>query len=461
MPKSVPQPATDRASSLLHRHWLPAWWAARGAVRACVPLAEYLRYRAAQYTLALSRRGLQLPLEVSLEGSTLQLRDVAPDRTGGARAQASAEEAGSSWESELARRHGPEALATLAGERAKASHLGEQLEEARADLAARRQALATALAAGTAAAAGDRAASAHLKPAVPSLAWALISMVLVAVFTLAEAWQLALPFLDGAGIDSSALGAEFRRAPSAVLLGLGFAMTCTVALVWLAHLALSFGKRALDDLAAERRPYTNALLSGVAGSLALLFAGLLGTMRHATADAGLSLTAAASGGNGASTSTWLFVLATALLPFAMAAFWGAARTSLARRAELAQAAHDFEAVLRTREEERHRLEERLQLAQQALADLRAERTGAEVAVRKLGWLGEEAARQTAEARWLDGEELARAREALRAVLETDRYAYSKAAGRSGDRRLLDGREAVVLYTPGRAPPAASLAQEAA
>jgi hypothetical protein len=455
------QNATNRAAPLLHRHWLRAWWDARSAVKARMPLSEYLRYRAAQYLRALSTKGMRLPLEVSLEGGDLMLRELA---TGDLKLQQrprTPEEAGQAWESELARRHGSEALAELASERAKTARLEEQIEQARADLAERREALSTALNTGKAGAAGDRASSAHLRPTVPSGVMAVVFVAAGAVFTLAETWQLALPMLNAAGVDVTDMGAELRRAPLGLFMGFAFAAICSGALVLLAHCALVCGRSALKDEATRREQLKNAALAGTSGGLALLFSCLLGALRHATSEAGFSLAAASSGTTTAGSTTLVFVLGTSIAPYVTAFLWDYSRSALVRRSELAQAARVFDLEVRAKEEERERLEERIQMAQQALFDLQVQRAGSEVAVRRLGWLGEEAHRETVEAEWLAGEALARAREELRAVLESDRFAYLKAAGRAGTRGGTEGRASVLIYAPEASRPGSVLAREAA
>ena len=157
-----------------------------------------------------------------------------------------------------------------------------------------------------------------------------------------------------------------------------------------------------------------------------------------------------SGGSGSPAGTLpfsVFVLMTGLLPFFSAVLFDAGRALLVRRTGCALEAQGFERSLRAREEVRERLEERVRLAQLALFELKVQRAGADIAVRRLGWLGDEARREAANEEWLAGEALARAREELRAALEADRLAYLKAAGRTGDAGHGGPGRPIVLFSP--------------
>jgi hypothetical protein len=382
--------------------------------------------------------GLRLPIEVSLEASELKITDTEPIvEPRSAASPATSDTPGEQWERDLARRHGVDAIAELARARLKTDQLDDQIEGAKADLAARTQEMAAALASGKASATGDRAAAAALRPVVPSRAWALSGLALASLILVAEAWQLAIPFLNGAGIDVGELGVEYHRNPVSVLLCVAFAAGCTAMLVAFAHVALGHGRRALYEETVRRQRAVDAIVALASGLLAASLAWLLGALRRATTEAGLGLSSASAGGSSRALPLLVFVLVAAGLPFFTAMLWSGGRVALAHRDEIAARARTFDLALRAKEEERERLEERIRLARSALFDLEVERAGAKMEARRLASLGEEATREATEEAWLAGEALVRAREELRAVLETDRYAFLKAAGKAGRRDLAE------------------------
>jgi hypothetical protein len=445
----------------LHRHWLAIWWHAHRAVKARISVAVYLRHQVAQHMLRLTSLGMRLPLEVSLDGDELRLREVAAPEPEAQRLVPSAEEVEREQESELARRHGPAALAELTGERARGERLDEQVAEARAELDRRRGELAAALASGQAASLGKRPASMYMRPAVPSPFPGVVAMTGAVLLVLAEAWQLAVPILNANGLDAGDLRSEFLRAPPQVLLAVAMALGCTAGLVYLAHVALQHGSRSLHGGVKGRRRLADAVIAAAASALALFAAWQLGGLRHESAAAGLALVLGGSGSVSGSLPFSVFFLMTGLLPFFSAVLFDAGQASLGRRAGYAKDAWNFDRSLRAREEIRERLEERIRLAEQALLDQRVQRTGSEVAVRRLGWLGEEAKREAASEKWLAGEALARAREELRAAIEADRLAYLKAAGRAGGLAPGGPARPIVLFSPEGAAAPRGLSRRAA
>lgn len=454
---AAPKPA---APLLSRRHWLNTWWSARSAVRSKLSLADFLRHQAAQYLHDLAARDRRLPLEITLEGRELRFRQVEPAARPNS-AQPTTVDGGPAWEAELARRHGAMALEELADERAKQARLEEQLEEAARDVAGARAALAEAVADGRAAAVGARAAALHLRPMVPSAAWPRAALGLALGISLAEWWQLAVPFLNSSGVDVSDLGAEMQRAPLAVALPCLIAVGGTALLVWLAHLVSDHGPRALAEDATPRRRWIALAHCLGAGGLSLGLAVFFGGMRQGDADANAMLTAAATGSTSNSTPAVGLIAIAAALPYFTAMLWDWARARLARRDQVAEEVRALDLALRAREEVRERLEERVRMAQQAQAALRLERAGADVKVRRLGWMGEEAQRQANQEAWLTGEALHRARAELKAALESDLLAFLKAEGRATGRPTIGERAPVVLFTPEQEEAAPALFEEAA
>lgn len=457
-----PRSSGTEQPPVLRRRRLAAWWEARGAVQAGASLADYLAFRASQYMRTLAARGMRLPIEVSLDGRDLRLHDIAPEGAAPSVSRSeTADEAGASWEAELARRHGPDALADLAAENAKARRLDEQIEQGRTELDRRRGELADALASGKAAATGDRAASAHLRPEVPS-PWPGIGLLVGSILlVLAEGWQLVAPFLNSTGIDANDPAAELRRAPLQVVLVVTFGMGATATFVWFAHVSLARTRAFLAGEALTRRQVIDLVIAGAVAVLSIVLAGYLGSVRHASSAAGADLLAATSGSAGGTLPVPAFVLLTSVLPYFSAVLLDSGLARMARRAECQREARRFDADIRGREEVRERLEERIRMAAQDLLERQAELATCDAAIQRAGWLGKAAVQDAADEQWLAGEELARAREELRAVLEVDRFAFLKEAGRSGrgDRLLPKGR--AVVFSPEPSIAGNTLAREAA
>lgn len=444
------------APPILTRSWFKGWWNARGAANSGLSLADFLQYRAAHYLRELAARGLRLPIEITLEGRELRLREVAPPKPPETVPDEPPQRPG--WELALGSEHGQGAVEALNDSRAKQEQLPAQIKEAETELAEAKTRLADAVAAGQAAAVGEGEAAAYLRPHVPSSLWPRIALVGALLFTLAEAWQLAIPFMNFAGVDVTDLGAEFRRAPMTVVLLALFALACTAALVWLAHGAIRRFEAGLADGATSGARRRDLILAFVAGTVSFGLAFLLGQLRHGTSEAGAALSAATTGASVDATSSLVFVLVTAIVPYFTAALWDWSRSQLVEREAALRAARAFEAEHAAKRTRRQRLEELVRLAQQRLDALRKARDGAVTSVRTFGWMGEEAqrtvAKTAAKTEWAQGEALARAREELRAALEADRFAFLKAAGRAGGPHIGGGVH--VISTPD-----GGVAQEAA
>ncbi|MCM2332837.1 MAG: hypothetical protein NDI82_02705 [Anaeromyxobacteraceae bacterium] len=421
------------APPILTRSWLKGWWNARGAATSGVTLAEFLQFRASHYLRELAARGLRLPIEITLEGRELRLREVAPPRAPAAAPEEPTQRPG--WELALGSQHGQGAVEALHDGRTKQEELPRLIQEAEADLKEAKRALAEAVTSGQATAVGEGEAAAHLRPHVPSSLWPRLALVGALAFTLAEAWQLAIPFMNFAGVDVTDLGAELRRAPLTVVLLALFALACTAALVWLAHGALRRFEAGIADGASPGARRRDLALAAAAGLLSFGLAFLLGQLRHGASEAGAALNAATTGATVDATSSLVFVLVTAIVPYFTAALWDWSRAQLTEREAALRAARAFDAALAAKRTRRQRLDELVRLAQQKLDSLRRERDGAVAVVQTLSWKGEEAqraeAKTAARTEWAQGEALARAREELRAALEADRFAFLKAAGRAG------------------------------
>jgi len=273
-----------------------------------------------------------------------------------------------------------------------------------------------------------------------------------------EAWQLALPFLDGAGLDANDLWNELQRAPSQVVAQFTIAVSATALLVLTGHGAFWLGRCALGltDSPLPRRlagagAFALTSLVGVAGAM-------LGGVRHTSNAAGNDLASAFGSGSGAIPPA-IFQLLAAGLPFLSACLAEWLAGLVKRRGAILAQVRAAARTLATRQAERAALEERIQLADREVDRLLLERAGQEGTVLRLGCLGEQASRAAAEEAWLEGEALARAREDLRAALEVDRFAFLKAAGRAGHTGLWSADGVVTLLSP--APCAAPSAQEAA
>ncbi len=134
----------------------------------------------------------------------------------------------------------------------------------------------------------------EVAPQAPGYPWApLLGYPLLAMAVLAEGWQLALPYLDATGVDSSDLSGELARNPIGLSLGMAFAMSAALALLVLYDAALGHLRWLLRDTSGERRR-ASAIGLTLFGSLALLVSMTLAGLRHGTGTASAALAATLS-----------------------------------------------------------------------------------------------------------------------------------------------------------------------
>ena len=245
--RAAPAPRKPRRQELptIRRNWFVGWWTARLAAGSGVRVDEFLRHRLSRYLSALPVSPRRLPVEISIEdGGAI----VATPRSGEVAANRP------SWLERYLRSEGPAAL-----------HVDIQLAQAEvARLSARRdeqQARVSAAARDAASAAtepavfeADGGAETLGRPPVP-LPWPALIYAFAFALLLAEAWQLAIPVLEGAGVRTGELQRELKENPASVVLGFVFAIGAAVSLFYFADLAI---KRTVDLFEGLSQPARRA-----------------------------------------------------------------------------------------------------------------------------------------------------------------------------------------------------------
>jgi hypothetical protein len=395
-PKIAPEPR-------LLRSRLAAAMDARMAVRAGVPLEDFLRNRLARYAARLPVPLEDLPVTVEISGGEALVHAKAPSRTFGPRP--AAPEPPSPTRA-LVARDGPgaareieEAQSALEALDARATAVQERIET-------HAHAFADALASGAIAPRPDVEATPEQlgRPPVPSPAplWAL--RLFVGGLAVAEAWRFSGPVLAAAGIDAAGVDAALGLAPWRAGLALAFALGAAAAVFAFAAVAIA---RAADALDEARSPRRNAL-GALAAAAAAVCAG--------------SVAIAAS-----SDARWAEAVLLVAVPFtgALLARWSAA---LARRHAGAQdAALAWDRDRAQEALERGRRAEVLAAAQEELHAVDAARAAARRRVAKLERRAIEAERHAALATLADARRLDRLAEGLAGALELDRYLFVRLA----------------------------------
>jgi hypothetical protein len=256
--RAAPSPRKPRRQKLptIRRGWLSGWWTARLAAASGVRVEEFLRHRLSRYLAALPVSPRRLPVDISVDENGAIVS--APRPRGGE---------APSWLERYLRSEGPPALqmdVQLA--QAEVARLSAARDEQQARvLAAARNAQSAATQ--PAVFEADGGAEMLGRPPVPP-PWAALIHTFALALLLAEAWQLAIPVLEGAGIDTSALVPELQRNPAGVVLGFVFAIGAAVSLFFFADLAIRRTAELLDGMSQPaRRAWT-----GLAAVASLAFA---------------------------------------------------------------------------------------------------------------------------------------------------------------------------------------------
>jgi hypothetical protein len=188
-----------------------------------------------------------------------------------------------------------------------------------------------------------------------------IALVLMIQF---EGYQLALPFLDWIGVDTTRLGKEWLRNPIGIISGAGFALSASVGLFLLWYLLLRRAALISETWQSADPGMTALRVGGILALCCILFAGtyVLANMRHGLADDIARLGDIQQGQHsGADMGKSVFLFLTLLVPFAAAYI----------HHQLGQSAywvHRHDIILK--QEQWDREEEELLLAAKRLADQR-------------------------------------------------------------------------------------------
>jgi hypothetical protein len=398
------------------RSWLAAAWQARAAVHAGMTLDDFLRARLARYLSDLPVPSARLPLAIAIEDGQIGCRPVPAAATPPAPAADGGVDA---WTAPLASADGPAARHEAAELEVRVAVLDGEVDAARrrVDEVARR--FAADVAAGLVAAPpGVEATPEQMgRPPVRGAGPRTLLFALVTSALGAEAWQIAVPLLAGAGIDPEAIAREAGARPGDVASLLLFALGATAALLVLARAALDAGAALLAGEPDARRHRWLSAAGVASGVLAALVA---------ISVASLPRPGLGEGPNGAA----LALLLVAVPVGAALLLRAAGRLEASRDEELSRAlAWDRERALALAERAR-RLEE-LRWAQDEEADLEQQREVARRRLRELNVRALALSRLAAAHAEQERTGLARLAQAVVARLELDRYAYVRQASARG------------------------------
>ncbi|HEX8907925.1 MAG TPA: hypothetical protein VF805_01905 [Anaeromyxobacteraceae bacterium] len=388
--------------------WLSSFWNARLAVRAGIPVEDFLHHRLAQHVAALPVPPSRLPVSITIEerGAILTVAAQTPRRAPWLESFLRAEgSAALSQDIHLAQADVARLSARLDAQRRRVDELGRELEDA-----TRGKELADP---------GDEAQAQQMgRPPVPPPLGVGLQLFGLGLL-LAETWQLAVPCLEAAGVHTLDLQAELRRNPVGLVLGGLFALGASSSLFVFAHQALRRGRDLFGEQPGRRRLWTGVAATG-ALALAISMAWSIAGMRPGVSRP-VDLEYA---------RVTLFLIALAI-PLTTAWLMRLARRMGEERAEaLAQArAWDQEHYRAFAELSRHAAA--LGEEEHRLARLEAERLAAVRRLRALQQRGMTAERMAADAADEEEQELARVSQAMAASLELDRYEYVRQATARG------------------------------
>ncbi len=405
-----------------------AWWAARLAVRAGIPIQDFLQHRLARRLAGLSVPASRLPAALSIEAGRVVARPTAP---------ASARRA-PRLESFL-RAEGPAALAAeIQLTQADAARLAARIEAQRQRVDATRHEVEDSDRGAIADPADEAQAIQMGRPAVPP-ALGLGLHVFALALLLAETWQIAIPCLGAAGIATGDLLAEAQRNPVSLALGSVFALGAAASLVLCADLGLRRAREIFD--ASRTRRAGTALAALAAAALGLGLAGSVAAMRPGLRDP-VDLRWARS-------ALFLALLA---IPFTTAWLLRLARALDAARAQALTAARAWDSLHYRALADLARRSAALSEEEHSCARLEAERAASIRRLRAFQRRGAMAERLAADAADEEESDLSRIAQAITAALEIDRYEYVRQAATRG-LAVEHGREPRPASAPGPVRPA--------
>lgn len=417
---ALPRPRTPHLEAL-RRPWIAAFWQARVAVRAGVPLDDFLRSRLARYLAALSAPRSRLPLAVDVEDGQIRVRaagDPAPPGPSGPEAEA--------WLEPLVRAEGPAVRQEVTEIEVRLALLDGEIDAAarRASELSRR--LAADVSSGLVAAPASIEATAEQmgRPPVRSGAPHAAALTVTACAVLAEGWQIALPLFRTAGLSAEDLGADAARRPAEVLFVSVFALGVALGLFALAHAGLQALAGAFEVEPDARRRRWLAVGAAGAGALASLVAAALAALPPGAAP-------------GAPPASFALLLVAVPVATALLLRWSRLREAQRSLETAAALAWDRERA-RALSDRARRLEEVAWAEEEARA-LERQREAARRRLRELNARAVEASRIAEEAEHRERAALSRAARSLVAALELDRWEFVRQASARGALDLLSPR----------------------
>jgi hypothetical protein len=401
----------------IRRSWAAAFWQARIAVNAGVPLDDWVRSRLARYLAELPVARSRLPLAVEVDDGELHVGPTEPER----RKAPPAPDDQDAWLAALVAAEGPTARQEVIELEVRLSVLDGEAEVARRRSEELSRRLGADVSSGLVAAPATVEATAEQlgRPVVRSVGPVLAVGGFALLAVAAETWQIAAPILRSAGVDPSPFAAEAAKRPVDAVFAAGFGFGVAVAIFALAHAGLEAaitGYRGEDDV--RRRRWLGATGAGAAA-----LAGLV-----AAAVASLPSPAAAL-------PPWTLVLLLVALPLATAILLRRARGWAAARAEEAGAALAWDRERARALADRARRIEELEWAEDEERAIERQREAARRRLREISARAIEATRIGAEAERRERAALARLAQSLVGALELDRFEFVRQASARGATEL--------------------------
>ena len=279
------------------------------------------------------------------------------------------------------------------------------------------------------------------RPRLPFPWFPVLACIAIACLIQFEGYQLALPFLDLIGVDTTNLPREWQRNPIGVISGAGFALSASVGLFFVWYLVLRSASLISKTWQSTDPGMTALRVAGIFALCCILLVGsyLLANMRHGMANDISRLMEIQQGqqsGGGMGKSVFFFL--TLLVPFAAAYLHHQMAQSVywVRRRDIILKQEEWDLQEEERRLADERLAERSDLRQQRRERLERERTQLQNQLRALTEHAQAAQRQRLE-------RLAQARKAtefyarsLHAALQQDFYYYLRAVHRCQAEHLL-------------------------
>lgn len=292
---------------------------ARNAVLDGMPLDKFLLWRLRIYQAQYRRSPYPLPSDVVIEqGAVIEIVNAAYDPYWQqSRDDPTGEDAGVPFLTELEREELARKLEELEEEVARNQH---RRQEASDQMEALAQELDEAIREGAVLSPTTQRRGGR-RPRLPVPWMPVLGYTAIASMTLFEGYQLALPYLDAIGVDTTHLAREWVRSPMGIVSGAGFALASSVGLFLLWHLVLRQASLLFKSWQSAGPVMIALRVAGIVGLSGILLAGTyaLATMRHGMVGDVLGLLQIQQGqpaGAGMGQSVFFFL--TLLVPFAAA-----------------------------------------------------------------------------------------------------------------------------------------------